>query len=294
MNVGAVLLDLSKAFDTLNHAILIDKLESYGICGVELRWFQDYLFNRSQRVSYDNMLSEKSEVYCGVPQGSILGPLLFIVYFNDFVTCLKHSKVTIYADDTVVYVAGKDTYIIESRLSSDMQSISKWCEINQLILNLGKGKIESMLLEQRKPYLNSQILCILHITVALLHLHYCTVKYKYLGIEITPTLNMNLHANCSFQKACDRLRLLRKIRPLLTPTAAENIYRSTIIPILTYCGNLLYISNKTANKLCHCMLVPVASSQEIATMCCHYKITFKSIPLTNLSSDEKVYKWRHL
>ena len=102
----------------------ISKLNAYGVDNIELEWFSDYLFNRKQRVCYGNTLSDEEGVFSGVPQGSILGPLLFILYFDDFQTCLKHSDPIKYADDTVIYVAGKDPIIIESRLSADMQAIA--------------------------------------------------------------------------------------------------------------------------------------------------------------------------
>lgn len=94
--VGAVFIDLSKAFDTISHAKLLDKLSRYGINDGELEWFKDYLFSRKAVVSYNNCLSEVHEIYSGVPQGSILGPLLFLVFFNDITDVVNHSKVIKY------------------------------------------------------------------------------------------------------------------------------------------------------------------------------------------------------
>lgn len=90
--VGACLIDLSKAFDTINHNKLISKFECYGIRDRELEWFKSYLFNRRIRVSIDGVLSEERPVHTGVPQGSILGPLLFVIFFNDIEQQLKHCK----------------------------------------------------------------------------------------------------------------------------------------------------------------------------------------------------------
>ena len=186
--VGSIFIDLTKAFDTLNHSKLILKLNSYGIKGNELEWFRNYLFNRSQCVQYRNSLSHEEKITSGVPQGSIVGPLLFTIFFNDFHTCLQHSRVVKYADDTVIYLAGKDTFIIESRLSADMQAVSNWCTENELILNLKKGKTEFMLFGTAKNLsMHPEPINITYqfnnITV--------TTCYKYLGITLTPTLNMD-------------------------------------------------------------------------------------------------------
>ena len=89
--------------------------------------------------------SDAGKVRSGVPQGSIIGPLLFTLFYNDLPSCLKHSEVIIYADDTVIFVPGKDIEIIEARLSADMKRVYEWCTDNELILNLQKGKTESML-----------------------------------------------------------------------------------------------------------------------------------------------------
>ena len=97
---GVLFIDLRKAFDTVNHTVLLHKLLSYGICHNTFKWFQSYLSNRKQYVRWRGALSKETDVSIGVPQGSILGPLFFILYINDSPECLKHYSVTMYADDT--------------------------------------------------------------------------------------------------------------------------------------------------------------------------------------------------
>ena len=228
--VGAVFIDLSKAFDTLSHGKLINKLESYGISGVELIWFKDYLFNRSQTVSHKECLSDVGKVTSGVPQGSIIGPLLFTIFFNDFPECLKHSEVVIYADDTVIYVPGMDPFIIETRLSADMESISKWCVDNELILNFNRGKTESMMFGTAKRLAKQSTLTVMF---GFQQVNFTTF-YKYLGIHIDPSLNMSTNFTKTLKKASGRLRFLHKIRPFLNLTHAKLIYQSMVLPTLTW------------------------------------------------------------
>ena len=154
--VGAVYIDLSKAFDTIGHDLLFNKLSSYGILENELQWFIDYMFNCKQAVNINALLSNPNPIFSGVPQGSILGPLLFLIFFNDFSSHLKHSRVIMYADDTVIYVSHKEKFIIEEYLNYDLEVICKYFNQNELIINLKKGKTESMLFGTAKRIRKSE------------------------------------------------------------------------------------------------------------------------------------------
>ena len=144
--VGEIFIDLTKAFDTISHSDLINKLSFCGIHGQELNWFTDYLFQRKKLVDLKRVHSDKAPIFNGVPQGSILGPLLFILFLNDLPEQLKHSRIIKYADDTVIYLSDKDVVvIIENELIEDLSRISTYFNENELIINLKKGKTMAML-----------------------------------------------------------------------------------------------------------------------------------------------------
>ena len=142
---GAVFIDLTKAFDTISHSVLLEKLSCYGIQDNELNWFTDYLFLRKQLVQFKGVLSEPNPVFTGVPQGSILGPLLFLIHFNDVHQPLRYSKIITYADDTVIFTSSKDLDAIQHNLGEDIKSLADWFRDNELVINLKKGKTEVML-----------------------------------------------------------------------------------------------------------------------------------------------------
>ena len=121
---GALFIDLSKAFNTVSHSSILAKLPEYGISGIEKSWLTDYLFDRQMKVNYLGTLSTSLPIYCGVPQGSILGPLLFLLHFNEMPSLLKHCKMIIYADDTVLFYNHKDQQKIEKVLSEEFGTMS--------------------------------------------------------------------------------------------------------------------------------------------------------------------------
>ena len=131
-------LDLKKAFDNVDHKILLDKMHAYGIRGNILRWFRSYLTNRSQFVSYDGRQSAIQSITCGVPQGSILGPLLFIIYMNDIGNVSELLFTVLDADDTSVEIHGKDMLSIITVLNHELHTLSTWLTANKLSLNTDK------------------------------------------------------------------------------------------------------------------------------------------------------------
>ena len=136
--VCGVFIDLEKAFDTVNHDILIKKLDYYGIRGISNSWFKSYLSNRSQRVKFKDCTSENQKITCGVPQGSILGPLLFLIYINDMHTAIKNSSTFHFADDTYLKYSSTCENNLRKNMNEDLSFLFQWLCANRLSLNVAK------------------------------------------------------------------------------------------------------------------------------------------------------------
>ena len=151
----------------------------------KLSWFTDDLFHCSAAVSYGKSSSKTVDIQAGVPQGSILGPLLFILFSNDFTDVIEGARIVKYADDTVIYVADKDLKVIKTKLTKDMKSMADWFDENGLIVNLIKGKTESLLFgTSQRISKQSQTLDVMYRCSKKLN----TKQYKYLCIEMDSTL----------------------------------------------------------------------------------------------------------
>ena len=134
-NTCAIFLDLAKAFDSVSHDILLRKLEKYGIRGNVLKLFESYLTNRFQFVSLENSSSSLIRILFGVPQGSILGPLLFLIYINDLPDATS-LYVKLFADDTFLCVQNESVPVLESVVNSELTKVSEWLSANKLTLNI--------------------------------------------------------------------------------------------------------------------------------------------------------------
>ena len=136
-----VFVDLHKAFDTVDHSILLSKLCHYGVRGLTKKWFQSYLPNRKQFVSINGFVSSTSSIASSVPQGSVLGPLLFLLYINDLHVAIKHCTVHHFADDTNLFIINKSLKRLNKLLNSDLKNITNWLNANKISLNVSKTEL---------------------------------------------------------------------------------------------------------------------------------------------------------
>ena len=158
-----VLLDMSKAFDSLNHNLLLEKLRKLGLKASVTSWFSSYLSSRYQRVRYEDSLSELLPLANGVPQGSILGPVLFSIYINDLISVITHSQPAAYVDDSQLHFkfSVSDSSSAMAAVNQDLRNISKWCANNSLLINPEKTKLvvvgsaQLIIIPVRQNYLTS-------------------------------------------------------------------------------------------------------------------------------------------
>ena len=219
---------------------------------VQVSWFKSYLSNRKQSTCYDNCLSKSADIDIGVPQGSILGPLLFSIYVNDLPKALKFMDITLYADDTVLYYSSKHLSSLRQSINADLENVSNWLELNHLTLNIGKSK--SMIIGSSQKLKNVDTT--LHPTLEPVE------SFKYLGVMISKSLCWDDHLHYIYTKVVKKLSLFRRIKVFLPLQARKLFYYTMILPLFDYCDlvwgdrgnstlmqNLQVLQNKAAKEI---------------------------------------------
>lgn len=241
--IGVVFIDFSRAFETIDRNIMINKLNMYGIKGKVLEWFKSYLQNRTQQVLYEDVLSSKMIVKYGVPQGSVLGPILFILYINDVIKQLEMDgcKCKLFADDMIIYVHSDDVIDIEEKLNRNLVKIVKWMKRNSVKIN-SKKTVFMPIHDPRKLDVRGR--CNIKVGDSIIRE---VRETKYLGVVVDDNLLFESHAWYIGKKVAKKTSFLNRIKKWLSQYSRVTMYRTIIGPHYDYCSTVMINCSE------HCM-----------------------------------------
>ena len=231
-----VYLDLAKTFDTINHDILVEKLHHYGIRGKCFSWFESYLKNRSQMVSYANQISSLAAVNLGGPPGSILGPLLFLIYINDLSNSSDHLEYLLFADNTHVFLSGNNITELFSTMNTELEKLAEWFRANLLSLNTKKA-VYMFSHKARKKFVMDD--CNIYISNSVMSRG---ESCRFLGVIIDQHLSFKQHIQYLAAKISKNIGIIYRIRRYINIKSVITLYYSFIYPYLNYC-NLIWACN---------------------------------------------------
>ena len=231
-----IFVDLQKAFDTVNHKILLHKLNYYGFRGIINDWFRSYLHERKQKVCINGFESEIKLLHHGVPQGSVLGPILFLLYINDLHNCINYSTTFHFADDTNVLNISDNYKILQKNVNRDLNFLHQWLLSNKISLN--KDKTELIYFHKARSKLPNDLKIKMH-GKRLIHSN----KIKYLGVYIDETLMGRSHCEELVKKLSRANGILAKARHYVPINHLKNIYSAT------FSSNLFYASQVWGQSL---------------------------------------------
>ena len=229
-----VLVDFKNAFDNVDHVILLMKLEMYGIKGPALSLLRLYLANRTQKCQINGSTLSERIIKCGVPQGSILGPLLFLVYINDLPNCLNRANPQLSADDTNLTATGESISDVEMAMNSDLEDLRKWLIANKLSLKV--AKTEFILIGSR-PTLTQ--ISNEHPKVSIGNKSIKQAKQcKMLRVKIDQDLTWKSNTENICKKVNSGIFALRSLKPLVDKDSLLSVYNSIVRPYFNYCSEV--------------------------------------------------------
>ena len=287
---SCIFVDYKKAFETLDHEILCQKLDMYNFSRKSVRWFRSYLSSRKHFVRTNAGISAPSTVKYGVPQGSTLGPLLFILYVNDLLTFVDSTEskgVLMYADDTVLYATDPNPTYCVKECQSLLSRLINWCEFNKLTINISKTKhmFIPRNLTDKESIQNIQV----NVTTEKLQ---NVESYKYLGVDLEHTLSFDTMVDTMYNKANRKLYSLKNIRPYITNSEASLIYKTCVRPVLEYADFLVDSCNKQRTAK---LLNIQKRAVKIIDQARHKDSTYKELlALYNIEDLENRRKKHHL
>ena len=226
--VVGIFLDLKKAFDTVNHTILLRKLYNYGIRGKAYEWMKEYLHERKQFVTFNGTDTNSEFISCGVPQGSILGPLLFLLYINDIASVSKMILPIIFADDTNIFLSGKDVNDTISIFNHELSKIMNWLNSNHLSINIMKTNYmifkppRKKIQQSVEMKINSSIIEKVETT-------------KFIGVLLDPTISWIKHIQYIRNKISRGLGIIAKAKKVFSIPTLITLYNSFVFPYFIYC-----------------------------------------------------------
>ena len=233
MTNSVVFLDIRKAFDTVDHKILLDKLSYYGIEEDELSFFKSYLSDRTQCCSINGVKSKFRSISCGVPKGSILGPLLFIIYMNDLPNTVKGTEIKMYADDTNLTKHITSLGDVMEELIPEFEKVILWLKANKLSLNT--LKTEFMFFGSSKHLKDTTNLIVLRVGDKLIRR---TKKVKYIGVILDEQLTWRDHIDYISTKIKRNIGAIKRIRNSLPKEYLEMLYKTIVEPHFRYCNTV--------------------------------------------------------